>query len=492
MFKTLYAKLGAILFALILFLGAFFTWLSLFISQSYFQEVSQSLNTDLAPHLVAEWNLLEGGVVNREHLEEVFHTLMVANPSIELYLLDNDGGILAYQAPEKKIKLHRVNLDPVRRFLDGEGNFPILGDDPRSLTRQKVFSASPIVINNRREGYLYVILGGEDYDSAAELLQRSYIINLSAWVGIGCLFIVLVVGLVSFGLLTRRLRRLSDAMRRFRQYEFRRPMYFPVKGDPAHSDEIDQLGHVFNEMAERIISQIEELRTIDEQRRELVGSVSHDLRAPLTALRGQLETMQLKEKSLKPEERREYLDVAVRNCHRLGRLIDDLFELAKLDAYKTRLNLEPFSMAELVQDVTSKFSAEAEMKSIRLTTSNLDDLMTVNADIGLIERALENLISNAINYTEPGGKVGVHLRRRNSSVELQVSDTGPGIPPEDIPLIFDKFYRAQSAADMQKGTGLGLAITRKIVELHDSEIKVESVLGSGTSFYFSLAAHKAA
>ena len=173
MFRTLYAKLAAILLLLVFALGIFFSWLSVFTSRAYFREINQRLNAHVASHLVNEWDLLVEGEVNRPHLEEVFHTLMVANPITELYLLDNEGNVLAYQAPDEKIKRHRVDLAPIESFLTGMAGFPILGDDPRDPRQRKVFSVAPVMIGGQRQGYIYVILGGEEYDSVIGLLQNS-------------------------------------------------------------------------------------------------------------------------------------------------------------------------------------------------------------------------------------------------------------------------------------------------------------------------------
>lgn len=482
MFKTLYARLALILSALVFALGIFFTWLSVFTSQGYFQEVSQRLNVELAAHLVDEWNLLQNGEVNRAHLEDVFHTLMVANPSIECYLLDNDGNLLGYKAPEDKIRRRAVDMGPVREFIDKGGRAPLLGDDPRSASRRKVFSAAPITIGDRQEGYLYVILGGEDYDSVADLLQRSWIASLSLWVGLSCIVVVLAVGLLSFALLTRRLRRLTRAVTAFRRSDFNETPHLPVHRTPERGDEIDQLSFVFEEMAGRIIRHIADLKRIDTERRELVGSVSHDLRAPLTTLQGHLETLLYKEQNLQPEERKEFLGIAIRNCHRLGRMIEELFELARLDTVGPSIERESFPLDELAHDVIQKYAVLADRRGVTLTNEIGAGPWFLSGDIGLIERALDNLIGNALTYTPAGGRVTLALEREGDATIVRVADTGIGIGPEDLPHIFDRFFRAGGKVSGTDGAGLGLAITRRIVELHGGTITVDSSPGTGATF----------
>jgi signal transduction histidine kinase len=162
-------------------------------------------------------------------------------------------------------------------------------------------------------------------------------------------------------------------------------------------------------------------------------------------------------------------------------------ELAKLDSYDIRAEREPFNLSELVQDVVQKFQLMAKKKQIDLSTTCEQNLPFVNADIGLIERVLENLIENALQNTPPGGNVRLHLTPDRQNVAVQVSDTGHGIPAKDLPRIFTRSYQLDKSRKSDQGhSGLGLAITKKILELHDRTIDVVSSLGSGTTFSFQL------
>jgi signal transduction histidine kinase len=250
-------------------------------------------------------------------------------------------------------------------------------------------------------------------------------------------------------------------------------------------DEIDRLGATFQAMTRRIRQQVQTLQYTDTLRRELVAHVSHDLRTPLAALHGYLETLFLKNNQLTPEDRRHYLDIAVRHSTRLGKLVAELFELAKLDAHETQVHPEAFSLAELVQDVVQKFQLMAQQKQQQLQAQLTDDLPFVRADIGLIERVLDNLIQNALQYTAPGGTIRVALKLQRPRIAVQVTDTGNGILSEDLPYIFERFYRAgKGRQDVAGGVGLGLAIAKRILELHGSSITVDSPVHGGTTFTF--------
>lgn len=487
MFRTLYAKLAAVLMGLFCLIGVFYILLTLFTTQMHIQEVSQKFNRTLAEHLVSKNILMREGRLNEAVVKDIFHMLMVINPSIEIYLLDPNGRILAFSAPPGKVKRRDVSLDPVRRFLGPAPAFPILGDDPRHADRKKIFSVSPIPATGRVEGYLYVILGGEEYDSMAQMLRGSYILRLSIGAVIGGLLFAMLAGLILFNLMTRRLKRLASTMEIFKQSDFSEPLSAPSRPNGRPGDEIDQLGDTFHRMMDRIVHQMNKLKETDALRRELVANVSHDLRTPLASLHGYLETLLLKDGTLTPEEHRTYLEIANRHSERLGKRVSELFELAKLDSQETRPRIEPFSLSELVQDVVQKFRLSAENKKIRLRAELRGDLPFVSADIGLIERVLENLIENALRHTPEDGRVTISLTKVDDRITVQTADTGSGIPYEEIPHIFDRFYRVDpNRSEGSDGAGLGLAIAKRILDLHGSVIRAESAVDGGAIFTFSL------
>jgi signal transduction histidine kinase len=216
-----------------------------------------------------------------------------------------------------------------------------------------------------------------------------------------------------------------------------------------------------------------------------VANVSHDLRTPLASLHGYLETLLMKEGKLSAQEQRNFLEIAVKQSERLGTLVAELFELAKLESHETQLHCELFSLGELVQDVAQKLQLAAEKKKIRLQTHFRADLPFVFADIRLIERVLENLIENALRYTPEGGTVTVALAREGKKVAVRVEDTGCGIPQQDLPYIFNRFYRGENH-QRSEGAGLGLAITKRILDLHGCLIETVSAVNVGTSIGFQL------
>ena len=487
MFNSLYSKIAVGLAGLFLLVGVIFIGITVFSTDMYQQEVNQKLNTGLAGKIVKERILMEKGRVNQEALRDIFHMLMVINPGIEIYLLDTEGRILTFSAPEGSVKRKHIDLTPVKQWLAGGLNPPVQGDDPKHPTRKKVFSAAPVMRDNTLEGYLYVILGGEEYDSVAQKLKGSYILQLSAWMIVAGLLSALAAGLVLFGLLTGRLKKLAEVMEAFKGGAAQVPE-FPGTRRQGPPDEIDRLSTTFREMAIRIETQMTELRASDQMRRELVANVSHDLRTPLATLQGYIETLLIKENQYSVQERRHYLEIAIRHCRRLNTLVGELLELARLESARMELSPEPFNLMELLQDIVQKFTLTAEEKQIRLITRFDKNLPFVQADLALMERALENLIENALHYTPDKGRVEIEIVLKKDLL-IRISDTGPGIPQKELTHIFKRFYQSDPFSQNSQGhAGLGLAITARILKLHGKQIHVESEPGKGSCFSFSLPA----
>ncbi|HXG86880.1 MAG TPA: HAMP domain-containing sensor histidine kinase [Vicinamibacterales bacterium] len=495
LFRTLYGKLAAILFGLCLLLGILYTAWMIRTSQLYLQEVDQQLNVNLARHLAAERILMPDGRIDKDAAAETFRTLMVINRNIEIYLLDREGRIVAFSAAPGVVTRSHVQLKPIERLLAGEP-LPIYGDDPRHDTRTKVFSATalrrlaggqPVPSDDALHGYLYVILVGQDPLSALQLIGASRTLRTSAW-GLGALILLTLVGALAIvRWLTRRLTLLAKDMEDFRASEFMHaPPIAAVAGRAP--DEIDVLAIAFREMSQRIGDQIRRLQDVDRMRRDLVANVSHDLRTPVAAVHGYLETLLLKESALAPEERRRYLEVALRHSAGLNAMIEELFDLAKLDAREVNVKLEPFSLCELGQDVLQRFELLASRKGVDLEGVLSPTLPDVAADIRLIERVLVNLIENALRHTPTGGRVSLVCVADGPDVLVSVTDTGAGIPVAELLHIFERFYRPPTTTDLAHGAGLGLAIAKRILDLHGSTLSVVSEPSEGASFRFTLRA----
>jgi two-component system, OmpR family, sensor kinase len=479
MFRTLYARLATALVLLFMVIGVLFTLIITKVTERHMQEVNQHFNRNLAQRIVSDRSLVAEGRIDQKALKKTFSAYMDINPSIEIYLLDPEGRILAFSADPGKVKRQSVDLKPIGDFLDGE-MFLLLGDDPRSHDRRKAFSVTRVPT-----GYLYVVLRGEQYDTAQQAVEESYALRLGGWALAGSLGFGLLAGLLLFHLLTRRLQRLSDVMRSFEQSEFTRHHNY-TREQARIKDEVDRLGITFDEMAERIIDQWGELKKQDQLRRELVAQVSHDLRTPLAALHGYLETLDMKAGDLNQGESQEYIDIALRQSGRLRQMVEELFELASLEARDQEPQCEPAAIAELMHDVMQKSSLRAEQAGIKLRMDPPASFPMVMADIAMTERVLDNLIGNAIDHTPQGGEVVLGLEQLDDSVVITLTDSGPGIPDQDLANIFKPFYRGVDASRDGNHAGLGLAIANRMVKLQSGSIEVSNAMEGGAVFSFSL------
>jgi signal transduction histidine kinase len=409
---------------------------------------------------------------------------MVTNPSIEVYLLDTEGNIITYVAPYKKVKLDKVNLEPVKQFIAADEKPFIKGDDPRHPNHSNVFSAAPILENDNLLGYFYIILASEEQAEVTSMLSGSYMLKLGSNMFFIALIGALIIGLLAIWFLTRNLRNIIDTVRRFKEGDLQARVAENNKG------EMVVLADTFNDMADTIVTNIDELKSVENLRKELIANVSHDLRTPLAIQQGYVETLLMKEESISPEKRKEYLEIVLNSSEKLSGLIAQLFEYSKLEAKQIQPSKEPFFITELAQDIFQKYQILAADKKINMKLDMSPDLPMVFADVGLVERVIQNLMDNALKFTPEGGEVTITLEEMDKTVEVKIADTGPGIPENEQSFIFERYRQSERVNnEKQQGAGLGLAIVKKILELHDATIRVNSRLNEGTTFLFQLPAY---
>lgn len=256
----------------------------------------------------------------------------------------------------------------------------------------------------------------------------------------------------------------------------------PVRG----RDEVASLAAAFNQMAAQLEAADAKQREVERLRSDLIAWVGHDLQTPLASIRAILEAVADGVVD-DPESVQRYLQTAQRDVRSLSILIDDLFQMAQLDAGGLRLDICPNSLSDLISDTLESFSALAARQGITIEGSVAADVDPVSMDAPRIGRVLNNLVSNALRHTPAGGRVELRAQRDGSRVEVVVADTGEGVRPEDIPHIFERFYRGEkSRSRATGGGGLGLAVARGIVEAHGGEIRLESGPAEGARFIFWL------
>jgi len=486
---SLSQRLSAVFVVLLLACCAASVALQMRGSERHEQEVIQRLSLDLAPQIAGYPELVAAGGFNPPAVRDLFDKLMAVNPSVEVYLLDTTGRIVSYSAPEGAVKRTRVDLAPIESLLGG-GTLPVFGDDPRNPGGRKVFSAAPLKSAGGEAGFVYVVLQGSSRDSLAERVHAGGAANAMLW-SMGLVALLgLLAGLTAFHLITRPLRTLTEAVRGLEAHGMSwLPQARPLFRRAADSgSDLLLLSRSFEGLAQRIDEQWRALRDQDRLRRELFANLSHDLRTPLTSLHGYLETLRMKSDALDPRERQRYLDIALEQSRKVGRLAQEMFELARLEYGMVRPQMEPFFLTDLLQDVFQKFELAAEARKQRLVADIGSGLPQVMADLAMMERVLVNLIDNAVRATPVGGDITVRLRPHGGGgVEVTVCDTGPGIAPALAEHLFERpAFTGYAAAQETRSGGFGLMIVDRILQLHKSTIRLLPQPGAGAVFQFVL------
>jgi signal transduction histidine kinase len=453
-------------------------------------------------------------------------SLVFFEPNSQLYLLDPDGNVIASSSARPATAGYRVAMTPVRAAA-GQSPMPyVMGDDPERpgehsnaviaalpLTRAVIRPDQPIA------GYLYLVCQKPLLPEGGWQRVRSTFAKpaLAAVVAVVLLATLLTAWITAS--VTRPLRRLTEAVAAIERDGLRpdgsagAPLETPEplrRGDQA--DEFGQLARGFRAMLDTLRMQWDALRRLDHFRREGVSNLSHDLRSPLTATATCLETLERRwQGDVARGADRELLDVALRNTRNAARLVQSLGDLAQLDEPQFELRRERVDVAELLDDIALRFTARAAAQGVTLTTASPPEhgdrpsyAPIAALDVQLVERAVANLIDNALKACAAGGRIELSARSyRGASpasnhdsawVEIAVGDSGAGMPPEMLPHLFTRYHprrEPEPGATAGEGRGLGLAIVRRIAELHDAEVGVESTPGQGTRVHLRFPADRA-
>jgi signal transduction histidine kinase len=354
----------------------------------------------------------------------------------------------------------------VRRALSGEVDIGRVGT--------KEYIGYPVTRHGRVVGAVYLthrVEGGGAFGA----LEGTVSFIRSVW----WQFLVagLIAAIIALGLariiargLTQPLRDMAEAARKMARGEYGHKVRVRSR------DESGQLAEAFNRMSG-------EMESLERLRRELVANVSHELKTPIQALRGHLENLMDGVEELNPG----LLAVMVRQSERLSRLVDEVLDLSRLESGAAPLHLEPVLLAPLVDRVLMEVGVARAGRYLDVRNEVDQGLPPVEADRERIHQVLFNLLDNAFRFTPPGGRVTVRAECRGETCRVSVADTGPGIPAEHLPFVFERFYRVdQSRSREDGGTGIGLAIARSVIEAHGGSIWAESSVGHGSTFRFVL------
>jgi signal transduction histidine kinase len=406
------------------------------------------------------------------------------NTSSLIWIVDDMGNILAYsRIPAQFTKKLQINhgiyqLTNPKQYamsgLDGSinetGNFYGLFEETgmQWLTVKIPFSFPNVIINERTfQGNVML------HTPIPEIKKTgSAIINLF----LPSITISLVVSLFFLYFLSKRitspLKQMTEAARKISSGDWQNRLTY--KGN----DEVAILAESFNHM-------IETLENLEKMRRDFVANISHELRTPMTSINGFIEG--ILDGTIPEDRQKEYLAIVKDEVKRLQRLVSDMLDIARMEAGETKLNITVFDICEIVRISVIQLQQYLEEKDINFRANFEQEVMIVKADRDAIQRVLINLLHNAVKFTPRGGQISVSITGSRGKAEITVSDTGVGIPAEDLPFIFDRFHKGDKSRGRDKtSVGLGLYIVKNIIKAHNEEINVNSEINKGTSFIFSL------
>lgn len=484
MFKTIFSKLLVIFISILLLSfsitgGMLFVFLRNFVMAEKVDMLTTNANT-INRFLSENLTNLNNPLTNIYFINML--RISSVNTKSMIWIVDSNGNILQEEP--------RVP-DVVRQKLEGRVRLPderqyrkvMLGQDPVRETGDfyGLFSGMGISWLTIEKPIKYmdssnheVILGAVYFHTSLPEIQKdtASLFKLFVVPVVISVLIAIVLTYIFSLRMSRPLKEINNAARIIAGGEFQKRLNINSK------DEIGELAQTFNHM-------VSALQNLEEMRRGFIANVSHELRTPMTSIRGFIEG--ILDGTVPPEKHKEYLGIVRDETNRLNRLVNDLLDLARMEAGEMTLHFKDFDINELVRRCIIKLENLIVQKGIEVEADFEEDGMPVSADTDAIERVVINLLHNAIKFTPENGKINLKTFGMRDKIFVSVKDNGVGIEQEEVGLIWDRFYKSDKSRSRDKsGTGLGLAIVRNIINEHRQEIWVESEPGKGTQFTFTL------
>ena len=414
----LFRRIYIVIFLLIALLGVIFTGITYMATTNFYETSTQLLNKDVAAHIAKFTSPYGREGFDRQKADSVFYEAMVISPSAEVYFLDTTGRVIYFHGLRQEIKSPQIPLAHILRYLGSDGTQHINGPDPRDPAHPKIFSAAAVDGDSGRLGYIYVVLGSAQYRSVTQMLYNSEVTPTVLGTVAGILTISLLVTLVYLRRMRLRFDELVGAMgKRFREGDF-------------------------------------------------MVNLSHDLRTPLAIARGYGETLLLKKGELSLTQEKEYLELVTGKIKQVEGVVNQLFELAKLESPNFVPQREPFVFGEMMGEVLRAVGAQQ-----KIAQRGVEDGSWIEADVAMMERVVQNLVVNALAYTPEGGGIWLSLGRVGQELIFSIENEGAALSEE----LLDWVNEAQAARPARPA--VGLTIVRKILLLHGYGFRATSVGG---------------
>ncbi|OKS88066.1 HAMP domain-containing sensor histidine kinase [Mucilaginibacter polytrichastri] len=476
----IFSRIGIFVFLVIAALGVLFVYVTYTATSDYYQGSTQLLNKDIAGHIAKLSAPFSKEGIDHKKADSVFNSTMIISPNTEVYFLDTMGNVKYYYAPDSLVKQRKVPIDKIETYLSDHLHL-IKNTDPRDPGTPKIFSAAPVIFADQKIGYIYVILAGKEYRNVAEFVFKS---EVGGWAT--KVFFIIILATVVFSLLyTSRLqKRFNHVIHILDQFK---EGNLNVRFNIGAQDEFFPIADAFNKMVAMLDDNFTRLKLLENERKNFLANISHDLRTPLAVARGYTETL-LIETTASRDEQENHLEIILNKIMQVEKLVLQLFELSKMESVNFTPQKEPFVFSEILQEVIKGAEFQARKKDIVITCENCEDSSMIEADISMMERVVQNLLENAVKYTAENGFIRIALSRESGKLIVLLENSGMLIADELLDWINNS--NVEEVINRPKKAGLGLALVKRILHLHQFDFIADISDGKHNRFIISMDSYK--
>ena len=478
---TIFSRFAIVIFLITTILGSLFIVITYFATSYYHEASTELLNKDVAWHIAKFTSPFTASGLSKDKADSVFQNAMVLSPSAEVYFLNTEGRVLYYHADEKDIKEWNINLEPVTKYIAAKGQKYLKGIDPRDPEIKKIFSAAEVYDSSKKLGYIYVILDSRRSENMIELLFGSHIVRLAIQAFVIIILLSLIFTLIYLKRTSKNFEQMISVLEKFEAGDYN------ARFNEKRRDELQPVTHAFNKMANLLSANIAKVTNSEQERKNFIASISHDLRTPLSIARGYIETWMLQKENtnFSLEQQEQYSQLIYGKVLQIEHMVKQLFELSKIEAIEFQPSKEPFVFSEIVQELIGTFQLSAKEKQINLTCAECLNHVWINADVSMMERVVQNLADNALKNTPAGGSIQVAVTTEKNEVIFSIMNEGKPLSGELVQWINNFEFNKSLVGNRPQKAGLGLLIVQKILQLHQASLK-HTVENGMNNFSFRL------
>jgi signal transduction histidine kinase len=471
---NLFKRIGILIFLLITVLSVLFIGLTYVTTNEFYQSGTQLVDKDVAAHIAKFTSPYEDKGINKNIADSIFYNAMVLNPGIEVYFLDTAGNIMYYHAPDSVIKLRKIPLNNIIQHIHANGEDYIKGPDPKDPEERKVFSAAEVNSNGKKLGYIYVILGGNEYKNATGMLFRSHAIGFALMASGVIIVLSIVLSLLYVNRLQKSFKKIIQVLNEYMEGNL------SARFEKNAKDAFAPITDSFNQMANLLSYNINRLKQTEQERKDFIATISHDLRTPLSVAKGYTETAitKIHNREINRHEIDGFIQLVHKKLQQIEIMVQDLFELSRMESIHFSPNKELFIFSEVLNEIYKVSEKTAAAKNISVTCKGCEDPSWINADIRMMERVVQNLFDNAIKYTPAGYNIHIEIKREDDALIVIFTNSGAGLSDDLVNWVNITPQQTDSPAVIKPAnSGLGLLIVKKILELHNYGFMVTTDAG---------------